>query len=213
MTTITLPKEQGGTKFGPFPAIPLAIGTDHRQCHLAIHQDSGAEPLHVWLSPAGSDSWLVQPASDIAAVFAIVQGLLVEVESSQTIRGGDSIVLVERDGITLTVGSPLAVQAMEPSSVHHDQIVGSNLSYGPAGGSGIHSGIQSGRGPSAGAIGREVQRQISTNMMTNGTFRQMAQGLFMFRSGALSNPRVIIGGVIAVMVLLGTLCGGIWAWT
>ncbi len=58
-------------------------------------------------------------------------------------------------------------------------------------------------------MAQEVKRQIGVSAMTSGPFAQLSQLFFRLRSGALLQPRYLIGGLIALGGVLLSGCAGI----
>jgi hypothetical protein len=195
-TWLQLPPEMGGNRFGPFRGGLVQIGSDPGQCQIVLGAQMGIAPVHVTLAIQGPGSYLVQPVQRGFGLFLIRAGTgqLVPVPAAAPAGAGD----------TLVVGSPAGPRF---TLFHEDNVARGAVGRGAAAAAG--AGLGAGLG---GAVARELWRQQQARwMMRNPVFREISHLQYRLRSGALTNPRVIISlavGVIGLVVAGGTTCLG-----
>ncbi len=191
-TWLQLPPEMGGTRFGPFRGGIVQIGTDNRQCQIVLQPNSGIAPVHVTVAVQGPGSYLVQPIQRGFGLFLVrAGGGMSPVAAAVQANAGD----------TLVVGTPSGPRF--------------TLSYEEATAQASGPGRQAGRaagGGFAGKLGQEMMRQQKARwLMRNPLYREYYRLSHRYRSGALTNPRVMAGlllGGAGALFALGTACMG-----
>jgi len=195
-TYLDLPPNMGGTQFGPFQGA-IQIGSDPQKCQIVLNQQMGIAPVHVTVADQGDGQYMVAPTQRGFGLFIARGGS----NNVQPIGGatqaapGDAIILGNPGGPRFTIRRV-------------DQ---------PGGARGAPSGAAGARG--GGAMGdrvaREMWRQTTARlMMRNRWFRDIYQMWYRYRTGALTNPRVLVGLItsLVVMFMAGVAsCGGIIA--
>jgi len=187
-TFLTLSPEFGGTRFGPFGPGSVGLGSDASQCTVVLSPQTGVQPVHAWLTVTGS-GWVLQPAVTGAAIFVSQGGREFQPVGSQAqLSPGDAFVLAHAQGVRFI----LEVGPM------------------PAADSGVAGPRHRGRRPpTAGDMAREVRRQAGVSAMTHGPLAEISKLFFRARSGALFQPRYVVGALIAVGGLAVTGCAGL----
>ncbi|RME28772.1 MAG: hypothetical protein D6798_01590 [Deltaproteobacteria bacterium] len=193
--TLTLAPEFGGTCFGPFPAGNIALGSDVEHCHIALSTALGLDPVHAWVTLQEDGACWLQPTRVGTGLFLYraAGGGAQPVSGAVPLRPGDSFALGQPHGPRFIVA-----EAAEPVAAPG----GRRGRLPPRGGRGV---------PTADAMADEVKRQISSTAMTWGPFAQLSQVFYRFRSGALMQPRYLVGAVIALMGMVATGCAGLVA--
>lgn len=192
-TYLDLPPNMGGTQFGPFQGV-IQIGSDPQQCQIVLNQQMGIAPVHVTVADQGNGQYMVAPAQRGFGLFLARGGG----QNVQPIGGatqaapGDAIILGNPGGPRFTL----------------------RREEGPGKGAPV-----AGQGRSRPGMGEQIMNEAwrqgtARLMMRNRWFREIYQTWYRYRTGALSNPRVIVGLVssIVVMLLAGVAsCGGVIA--
>lgn len=190
-TWLQLPPEMGGTRFGPFRGGIVQIGTDNGQCQIVLQKQMGIAPVHVTLAIQGPGSYLVQPVQRGFGLFLQRSGGgMAPVSSAVQANAGD----------TLIVGTPAGPRF----SISYEEAQAVKSGSRPGAGS-AKSGFM-------GRMGSELMRQQRARwIMRNPLYRQYYQLTHRYRTGALSNPRVLTGlliGLSGVIFAGGTACVG-----
>ena len=206
-TFLALPPELGGTTYGPFHEGTIAVGTDPERCQLVLNPDAGLLPVHVWISPVGH-CWSIQPAGR-GAVFLRRGVSVAAVTAPVQAYPGDVICLVRDDGVRFILrGDPAAVApppvaaptpAETPADVRPTPVVG--------GGPPTTGGQR--RAPTAGQMANEAKRQAGVAVFSSGPLAFINQVVFRGRTGALLQPRYVVGAVVALFVALFSGCSGL----
>ncbi len=193
---LTLTPEFGGTAFGPFPVGNVALGSDPNQCHIALAAGLGLDPVHAWLTLTDDGSCWLQPTRVGTGLFLFrgTGGGAQPISGAVQLRPGDSFALGPASG-------PRFVVQPVPDQPGAGKTAGGGR-QSPRGGRGM---------PTGEAMTREVQRQLSTRAMTVGPVAQLSQLFYRARSGALTQPRYLVGGAIALVGMLATGCAGLFA--
>ncbi|TNE88266.1 MAG: hypothetical protein EP330_15190 [Deltaproteobacteria bacterium] len=205
-TYLQLSPQQGGTRFGPFPAGIVQLGTDSSHCQLVLSPMPGLAPVHASITSMGGGRFTVQPVQQGLQLFLVQRGQthLWPVEAPVTASQGDRVIvggptgpsfeLQWQDDVPRAAG-PIASGPMAGMG---------GAALGGAVGGGLASGVAS-----------EMQRQAMSRMLRNaGPFRDLYHLYYRYRSGALRNPRVIVGilgTLFAGFVTLATGCSGLVA--
>ena len=190
-TWLQLPPEMGGTRFGPFRSGIVQIGTDGSQCQIVLQASMGIAPVHVTVAIQGPGTYLVQPVQRGFGLFLQRRGGgMSPVAAAVQASAGDTLIVGTPAGPRFTI----AYEQPAPT-----QQRGGRPQQG--GGSGF-----------MGRLGNEVMRQQRARwMMRNPLYRQYYQLTHRYRTGALTNPRVMTGlilGGIGMLMAGGTACLG-----
>ena len=195
-TYLCLPPEMGGTQFGPFTGI-VQIGSDPGQCQIVLNAAHGIAPVHVTVTEQPNGTYAVSPAARGFGLFIARGGGM----SVQPAPGA----IVANPGDVIILGQPGGPRFQIRREDGKKGVAGA---VGPPG----HQRQQRGMGD---AITREAMRQGQARLLTkNPLFRDLYHGYYRYRTGALSNPRVLVGLVSAVAALLFAgvaSCGGLLA--
>lgn len=191
-TLLVLPADMGGTAFGPFGPGHVAMGSDPAQCHIALAPTLGLAPVHAWITLTADGQRWVQPAQQGAAVYLqrSGRGTAAPVLQALALQPGDVVALGHPQGVRFEVQEHVA--APPPAAGRTSPRLGGR------------------QAPTAQQLGQEVQRQAMSRAMTHGGVSQAAQVLHRARSGALLQPRYIIGALIALLGVAATGCAGLW---
>ena len=192
-TWLQLPPEMGGTRFGPFRGGIVQIGTDNRQCQIVLQPTPGIAPVHVTVAVQGPGSYLVQPIQRGFGLFVVrAGGGMSPVAAAVQASAGDTLVVGTPSGPRFTL-------TYEEASV---QVNGARQTQQRQGGA---SGF-------AGRLGQELMRQQKARwLMRNPLYREYYRLSHRYRSGALTNPRVLVGLLLGgggALFALGTACLG-----
>ncbi|MDG1478169.1 MAG: FHA domain-containing protein [Myxococcota bacterium] len=183
---LDLSPEHGGTRFGPFSQ-GATLGSDPARCHITLPAELGIRSVHAWIVPVGSGLTL-QVSEPDAVVYVLSAGRPVPIHSSTAIGSGDSLLLGGPNGVKFTL------QFAAPPPAHPTQQKSGRR--GP---------------PTASAMAAEAKRQAEVALMTTKSGAQASHFLHRLQSGAFTNPRYVIGAVIAVGGALFTGCSGLLA--
>ncbi len=180
---LDLSPEHGGTRFGPFPQ-GATLGSDPARCHITLPAELGIRSVHAWIAPMGRGLTL-QVSEPDAVVYVLSAGRPVPIQSSIAIGPGDALILGGPDGVKFT----LQAAAQQPAQPRTGR-------RGP---------------PTASAMAAEVKRQAGVALRTTTGGAQASHFLHRLQSGAFTNPRYVIGAIIAVGGALFTGCSGLLA--
>lgn len=192
-TWLQLPPEMGGTRFGPFRGGIVQIGTDNRQCQIVLQPSSGVAPVHVTVAVQGPGSYLVQPIQRGFGLFLVrAGGGMSPVAAAVQASAGDTLVVGTPAGPRFTLS--YEETSAQPRTPGRGQA-------GPGGAGGF-----------AGKLGQEMMRQQKARwLMRNPLYREYYRLSHRYRSGALTNPRVLAGlllGGAGALFAIGTACLG-----
>ena len=187
---LDLAPQFGGTRFGPFSQ-GATLGSDPERCHITLPAEMGILPVHAWIAPAGAG--LTLQVSEVgAAVYLMDAGQPSPVQGSRMVGPGDVLILGHPSGVAFTLQgtaqAPAAPRPQEPAARAGRR--------GP---------------PTAAAMGAEAKRQAGVAMMTTKTGAQAGHFLHRLQSGAYTNPRVIIAGILSIGGMLMMGCSGLVA--
>jgi hypothetical protein len=212
-TFISLTREFGGTRFGPYDGTYVSLGSDPQQCHVVLPAELGVYAVHLWISPGEDGTFVLQPADTRAPVFSHAMGTPMPVEGAARLNSGQAFSLVAPDG-------PKFVLEYAPAGANAQAQFGRGVQAAAQGQSHGHGGRQQGgrgrtlggRGlPSAGDFAREAKRQAGVSLMTTGPLAQFSHLFYRLRSGALLQPRYIIAGLVGLGGIFFTACSGLAA--
>lgn len=199
-TFLQLAPEQGGTRFGPFPAGVVQLGTDANHCQLTLAATPGIAPVHASITAMGGGRFTVQPTQQGLGLFLIQRGQTHSwpIEAPVTASHGDKLVIGSAAGPSFELQWEEAVVAAGPTAVAAPR----GLPRPP--GNSMASGVAG-----------ELQRQAMAKVLGRaGPLRDLYHLSYRLRSGSLSNPRIlvsILGTVVVGFMTLATGCAGVAA--
>ncbi len=191
-TYLDLPPEMGGTQFGPFQGT-VQIGSDGDRCQIVLNPQMGVADVHVLVHDRNGGRYTVSPAQKGYGLFLVRAGSekLEPVSGGVDASAGDAIVLGNPNGPRFRI--------------RREEKAAAGSASRPGAGRG-------GRGLASGVMGEMMRVQRAKLMMNNPLYRAYRQATFRWRSGALTNPRVLVAliGSVVGLIAAGTLsCGGI----
>lgn len=186
---LTLSPEFGSTSFGPFAPGPVALGSDPGRCQVVLNPSLGVRPTHAVITPMNANTFVLQPAEQGIGLFYFVGGRGQEqpVGNAVQLRPGDAFAIGSPAGPRFIVG--LYTQPAAPAS------------------QGFKLGGRS--VPTAGQMGQEVKRQTSTSIMTNPVVQEVSKLFWQVRTGAIFQPRVILGFALGLFGFLLAGCAAL----
>lgn len=188
-TYLVLPPEMGGTQFGPFTGL-VQIGSDAGRCQIVLNPGLGVAPVHVTIAEQADGTYAVSPAQRGIGLFvARGGGMSVQpVPAAFVANPGDAIVLGQPGGPRF-------------------QIRRDESKRGIAGAVAPASARGRPQRSMGDAVGREMMRMGTAKLMTkNPVLRELHTTWYRYRTGALTNPRVLAGLIASGVALL--LAGG-----
>lgn len=186
---LVLAPEFGGLAFGPFTAGGVRLGSDPAQCTITLHPSLGVRPLHAQLSVQADGRALLQPVEVGAMVYVFSGGGRgAEVRGHATLSPGDAFSLASPTGPRFTLTLDQTAAAPPP---------GARL---PRGAERL----------SAGSLAAEARRQAGAAAHL-GPLASLSTFGYRLKSGALTQPRVVVGLIFGLGGLLVTGCGGLVA--
>ncbi|MEY3210657.1 MAG: hypothetical protein RIT28_1138 [Pseudomonadota bacterium] len=191
--TLALPPELGGAVFGPFEGVMVAIGTDPSKCNITLNPAPGLVGVHAFIAPRAPGQYTVQATEYGAEVYVFQGARAARIDGSATLKVGDSFALGHAGGPRFIVGEPEAGTA----------------SAGQSAGRASDVRLGGRRMPTAGDLQNELQRQAMTNLMRQKPIADAARGYWRVKSGAIFQPRYIIGAVVGLGSLMVAGCGGL----
>ncbi|MEC8424356.1 MAG: hypothetical protein VX000_11310, partial [Myxococcota bacterium] len=189
-----------GTRFGPFEGRFIALGSDAEQCHIVLPAELGVYPVHCWVTVEAGGAFVIQPAEREGYVYSHALGTPTVIGGAARLSSGQQFSLVSPDGPRFVVESGAA--AAVPGLGMARQGIGGRQPTGRRAGR---------RLPNAGDMLDEVKRQVGVRLMTDGPFAQLGHLFHRARSGALFQPRYVVGALIALFGVLVTACSGLAA--
>jgi len=189
-TLLTLSPEFGGSRFGPFAAGSITIGSDPGRCQVVLHSSTGAAPTHAILTDTGA-SWQLQPAQIGAALFLRKRnGRVAPITTTTPVEPGDTIVVGAQSGPALTVTRAAASPGANAGKARR----------GP--------NIPGSKHVSASAYQRELRRQAESSLVRHPVGREVYRWWTRWKTGALLRPRYVIGAIVGLVGLFGVGCTG-----
>lgn len=185
---LDLAPQFGGTRFGPFSQ-GVTLGSDPERCHITLPAQMAIQPVHAWIVPVGMELRL-QVAEIGAVVYLKDAGRPSLVQGSRVIGPGDVLILGHPDGVRFTLQSSTQALANPRPQAQSAQ----TGRRGP---------------PTAAAMAAEAKRQAEVAVMTTTAGAQVSHALHRLQSGTLTNPRVVIAGIISIGGMLMVGCSGI----
>jgi hypothetical protein len=191
--TLALPPELGGAVFGPFEGVMVAIGTDASKCNITLNPAPGLVGVHAFIAPRAPGQYTVQATEYGAEVYVFQGARAARIDGSATLKVGDRFALGDAGGPRVIVGEPEA----------------GTTSAGQSAGRASDLRLGGRRMPTAGDLQNELQRQAMTNLMRQKPIAEAARGFWRVKSGAIFQPRYIIGAVVGLGSLMVAGCGGL----
>ncbi|MCK6524339.1 hypothetical protein L6R49_23280 [Myxococcota bacterium] len=191
--TLALPPELGGAVFGPFEGVMVAIGTDASRCNITLNPGPGLMPVHAFIAPRAPGQYTVQATEYGAEVYVFQGARATRIDGSATLKVGDSFALGDAGGPRFIVGEPAPGQGVASQSAGR----ASDLRLGGR------------RMPTAADLQNEVQRQAMSELMRQKPIADAARGYWRVKSGAIFQPRYIIGAVVGLGSVMVAGCGGL----
>ncbi len=183
---LVLSPEFGGTRFGPFEGLEVRLGADRERCHIVLPEAFGVAREHCKVIRQGDGGLIVAPSERTAAVF-VWKGDARRGQQIQTptaLRPGDRFSLVSPEGARFTIEiAPLPAEVLAQREKKRGRR--NNLT--------------------AEGFAKEGWRLLLARIWTLGPFGLAARAWYMFTSGALLQPRILIPLAIAAVGYIGTL--------
>ena len=185
---LTLTPEFGGHRFGPFEGLEVRLGTDRDRCHIVISEGLGVVRDHCKVLRQGPNSLILTPAERTAAVWLWRATALrpTQVQTPTAVRPGDAFSLVTPEGprffIELAPLPPDVLAARKPATRGFRRLTPARL-------------IQ------------EIYRFILARLYTFNPIAIAARGWYFITSGAIFQPRILIGLVVAGFTMLTMAAG------
>jgi hypothetical protein len=180
-TYLRLAPEFGGTRFGPFEALEVRLGSDPDNCHIVLQAELGVEPDHVKLLRQGPNNLILAPSARTSTVYLWKRGAnrSSQLTTPTAVTPGDSFSLVTPEGPRFIIELdelPEEIKAQREKSK-------------PKGG---RSRL------SKDAFAAEGKRQIFTRLLVLGPAQLVQRAWIYVKSGAIFMPRnMILMGAIA----------------
>ena len=211
-TYLQLPAQLGGLRFGPFVSTIL-IGSDPQQNQIVLDSGHGVYPSHATIHDLGNGSYTLSPVQPQCQVFLIQEGQqqVWPVKAPVQANPGDMVIFGTPQG------PRFQIQRDDPNAKSAAQIAAEARAKGGEAGfiHGANALIDNVMGPAnRGGIGGEMERVAKARLMTRSPFREMYGVYTRVRTGALTDPRYIVGAlmVVATAVMGGTVsCTGLFA--
>jgi hypothetical protein len=125
VTFLQLAPEFGGTKFGPFEAAEIRLGSDPGASDITLPETLGVAPQHVKVLRQQDNSFIIAPVDRAAPVFYFRAGTArsKQVTSPLAVQGGDAFSLVTPEGPRFSIvveSDPRAIKAAAAESAGPD---------------------------------------------------------------------------------------------
>lgn len=194
VTFLQLAPEFGGTKFGPFEAAEIRLGSDPGSNDITLPETLGVASQHVKLLRQQDNSFIIAPVDRAAPVFHYRAGVArpKQVTAPLAVQGGDSFSLVTPEGprfVIVVESDPRAIQAASAEASGPDWA----------------KRMQ----PSAAKVGRglmaEVKRRGWAAVITTRLGNTWMRAWTMIRTGSIFSPVYIVSGML---MLSGWLFAG-----
>lgn len=192
-TFLELAPEFGGTRFGPFSAMEIRLGSDPNSNDIVLPENLGVLPNHMKLIAQGDGSFIVAPIERTAGVFVYRPGSSakqvtspIAIQSASDTYSADSVSLVTPEGprfFVLTVmQKPKEQEKGSAFSKARSRLSGKSL-------------------------WAEVKRQGITQFLTTRGGQMFQRYGTMVKSGTIFRPRYIIMG--ATILIGWAFAGGL----
>ncbi len=179
---LTLSPEFGGTRFGPFEGLEVRLGADRDRCHIVLPEAFGVAREHCKVIRQGEG--LIVAASERTAAVFVWKGDArrpTQIQAPTSVRPGDSFALVSPEGARFTV--VMAPLPAEMIAARDKKKRRNNLT--------------------AEGFAKEGWRLFVARIWSLGPVGIFMRGWYMFTSGALFQPRILIPLAIAAFGYLG----------
>jgi hypothetical protein len=186
-TFLDLPPQMGGQQFGPFYGT-VQIGSDSAACQIVLNTMPGIAPIHAQLTDQGDGTYMIAPTQRGYGLFVAQGGgaQLKPCPGATVVNPGDSII------VGTPAGPRFNIRRVE----------------GPAGSAGSNVPKGGGSGMGSKVMNELWRQQYARLMYRNPIFRQFQHMSFRYRSGALSNPRVLVGLITGSIAIVGAGIAG-----
>jgi hypothetical protein len=183
---LRLTPEFGGTRFGPFEGIEVALGSEAGRCDITLPQNLGVLGVHVRLMRQADSSMILAPTERTATIFLWKQQARapVQIDTPTAVRPGDSFALVTESGPRFIIELGELPQEMKDARDKKQSIRDKRLSKE--------------------AFGKEAKRQVWTRILVTGPGQFVQRAATFIKSGAIFQPRYIFLGITMA-------AGYIWA--
>ena len=199
--TLSLAQEFGGFAFGPFETGVVSLGSDAGRCQIVLHPSLGVRPVHAQVSFQGGQV-VVQPVEMSGPVFFCSRDRAIgdRMRGAASLAVGDGFALVTANGprFTLSIAQPVAPPP-RPT--------------GPLPGFPQPPGAHR---LNAKSMQREVNRQVGAELHRLVPVSTFSKFAYQLKTGALFQPRYVVGALLALGSALVVGCGGVmtavYAW-
>jgi hypothetical protein len=196
VTFLQLAPEFGGTKFGPFEAVEIRLGSDPGSNDITLPETLGVAAQHVKLLRQQDNSFILAPVDRAAPVFHFRAGTArsKQVTAPMAVQGGDSFALVTPEGPRFHIVVETDPRAIKSASADAE---------GPE--AAILKRLQPSAQRLGGGIAAEIKRRGLAAVFTTkiGAFGMRAWT--MLKTGAIFSPLYIVSGML---MLSGWLFAG-----
>ena len=183
---LRLAPEFGGTRFGPFEGIEVALGSEPGRCDITLPQNLGVLGIHVRLMRQADMSMILAPSERTATIFLWKQQARapVQIDTPTAVRPGDSFALVTESGPRFIIELGELPPELKAERDKKPTLRDKRLSKD--------------------AFGKEAKRQVWTRILVTGPGQFVQRAVTFVKSGAIFQPRYIFLGI--------TMLGGyVWA--
>jgi hypothetical protein len=196
VTFLQLAPEFGGTKFGPFEAVEIRLGSDPGSNDITLPETLGVAAQHVKLLRQQDNSFILAPVDRAAPVFHFRAGTArsKQVTAPMAVQGGDSFALVTPEGPRFHIvveSDPRSIKAAADGADGPDAAILKRLT------------------PNAqrlgGGILNEVKRRGWAAVFTTRAGNLGMRAWTMIKTGAIFSPIYIVSGML---MLSGWLFAG-----
>lgn len=187
VVTLALGPEYGGTVFGPFQTGTVVLGSEPSQCTITLHESLGVRSTHAQLIVQPNGECILQPIDVAGPVFIFTNKGPERLRGAARLNQGDSFALVAQDGVRFTVGVVQQVITATPAAAR------------PVGAGRL----------SAPALVNEAKRQLEAKAQTVAPVAAARKVGYQAKSGALFQPRNVIGAVFIIGFMLVMSCGSL----
>lgn len=208
-TYLQLAPEMGGLRFGPFTGM-VQIGSERTRNQLVLDPAHGIFPSHATLIETGPGVYTVGPVDHGCKVFVIPAGQqqMWPVQGYVQARAGDLLIFGTPAGPRFqlqTAAAPTPGLASGTATATGGNVLGAlSALFGPP---------PSNRGTSyGGRVANEMARRSRATLLTKSPWREIYAVVTRFRTGALTNPRVLVSALSAVVTVVlggGVTCSGL----
>ena len=186
IVTLGLDPQYGGTVFGPFQSTTIVLGSEPSQCTITLHEGMGVRSTHAQLIVQPDGVCVLQPTDIAGPVYIFGPKGPERLRGAARLGHGESFALVASDGIRFTVGVVQQTFTATPASARP---------------------IGAGR-LSAPALVAEAKRQIDATAQTIGPVATARKAGYRAKTGAMFQPRQLVGVVFILGFMAIMSCGG-----